>query len=165
MKITIRNAANEIIVEGDFKGLREALIKNKVDLSGANLSDVNLSGAKNCDYLNIYTLNNYIDEFKIKRQGQYIFAYKGVDKDYCSPTQGNKIKYTIGSIISVDRGNRDIFTDCGHGINLSPTKELAEKWGTKTVQVKIDIGDIICIPVAKEKFRVSKCEVIKEVAR
>jgi hypothetical protein len=80
-----------------------------------------------------------------------------------SPSSDVKIKYTKG-IKKVEFANCDIFTDCGHGINLCPNIELAKKWGKKVVLVKVNIGDIVCIPVNEDtKFRVKKCQVIKEV--
>jgi len=75
--------------------------------------------------------------------------------------QNDKIKYEIGKTISVDYLNYDIFTSCGHGINLSPTIKLAKNWGDKIIKVEVPFLKGICIPLQHKKFRVKECKVIE----
>ncbi len=72
-----------------------------------------------------------------------------------------KIKYIKG-VKKVQYANCDVWEQCGHGISLSPTKEQAGKWGNKVISIKVNIGDIACIPIYgnHEKFRVKKCTVL-----
>ena len=166
--LTGANLRDANLTGADLRGanLRDA------DLTDANLTDAYLRGADLTDanleqipILNTLSVNEYIKKYNIKTDGLYITAYKGVDSNYLSPTQDNKISYKIGEIIETKFNNSDPQEACGHGINLCPTKELAKEWGTKTVEVKVHIGDIACIPIKDEKFRAKKCEVIKEFNR
>ena len=134
------------------------------DLRGADLSDTNLNGAdlKNIPHLNHLSLEEYIKKYKIKKKGNYIYAFKGVDEDLKSPQQeDNKITYKVGKTIKVDYLNCDIFTECGHGINCSPTVDLAKSWGIRVVKLKIPFMKGICIPLSHSKFRVKECEVVE----
>ena len=133
------------------------------DLRYANLSSADLSSAnlKNIPQLNTPTVNEYIKKFKIKKSGEYIYVFKGVTEDFKSPQSENKIIYKKGKV-EVDFANCDVWADCGHGINLSPTEEAAKEWGKKIIKVKVHLGDIVCIPIHEhnKKFRVKKCEVL-----
>jgi hypothetical protein len=133
------------------------------NLSGVNLSGANLSGAnlKKIPNLNTPTINEYIKKFKIEKDGEYIYVFKGVNDDLESPQSKTKIKYTKG-IKKVEFADCDVWQTCSYGISLSPTEEAAKKWGKKIIKVKVHLGDIICIPVYEneDKFRVKKCEVI-----
>jgi len=71
--------------------------------------------------------------------------------------------YAVGKTIKVTYVNSDIWTSCGHGINLCPTLELAKEWGDKVVKIQVNIKDIGCIPIEDKKFRVKKCKVIEEI--
>jgi len=138
------------------------------DLYGANLSGADLSRANlsQIPQLNNLTINEYIEKHKIKQKGNFIYVFKGVDDNYKSPNSDIKLEYKKG-IVSVDYADCDVWQDCGHGISLSPTIEGAKEWGTKTLSVKVNIGDIVCIPIYgnDKKFRVKKCEVMKEIKR
>jgi len=112
---------------------------------------------------NTPTVNEYIKKHKIKQEGEYIYVYKGVDKDLKSPQQATgKITYEKG-IHEVEYADCDVWSDCSYGISLSPTKETASEWGKRIVKVKVHIGDIVCIPIYghDKKFRVKRCEVIE----
>jgi len=133
------------------------------DLYGADLRGANLYGAKNLDSvpeLNHLTINEYIKKYKIKKEGSKIYVYKGVTNDRKSPTMNKQLEYKKGKIIKVKYANANIHTSCGHGINLSPTKELAKEYGKQIIKVEVGIGDIVCIPIEDKKFRVKKCKVI-----
>jgi len=143
------------------------------DLSGANLSGANLSRAdlsranlsganlKKIPNLNTPTINEYIKKYKIKKVGDYIYVFKGVTDNLESPQPHTKIKYTKG-IHEVEFADCDVWQDCSYGISLSPTEEATKEWGTKIIKVKVNIGDIVCIPVYgnEKKFRVKKCTVL-----
>ena len=45
MKITIRNTDGNVIIEGEYSSIQNAVEKNRADLSGANLNRADLSGA------------------------------------------------------------------------------------------------------------------------
>ena len=136
------------------------------DLSGANLSRADLSGAnlKKIPQLNTPTINEYIKKFKIEKEGEYIYVFKGVNENLESPCSGTKIKYTEG-IHKVEFADCDVWADCSYGISLSPTKEATREYGSKVLKIKVHIGDICCIPVYgnDKKFRVKECEVIGEL--
>ena len=135
-------------------------------LQGAQLQDAQLQDEqlKFIPIYNCLTVNDYVKKYKIKKKGNYIYAYKGVSYTYMSPKYG-KVSYKVGSVVEEKYADFEPQNDCGRGINLSPTKELALIWGSKTVEVKVHIGDIACIPFEDTKFRVKKCKVIKEIAR
>jgi len=192
--IEIKNRySNEIIISGKYESIKDCLEKNTdadlrgADLRGADLTDADLRGADLTDadlrgadlrgadlrgaekymfWLKPYTLNDYIKEFKIKKKGNYIYVFKGVSDDLKSPMHiTNKLEYKIGTIIETEYANPNVFEECTYGIHLCPTKELAGKWGTRLIEVKVHIGDIVAIPypVTKDKFRVKKCEVVRIV--
>ena len=171
MKITIKNIwTQEVIVEGEYDDLRAAVEKHKANLTGADLTRANLTwadlvGAKGeIPFLTPYTLNDYIKEYKIRKEGDYIYVYKGVTDDLKSPLQtSSPITYEIGATIKVDQANPDYWIDCGHGINLCPSVETAKKYGRKIIEVKVHIGDIVVIPQEHNKFRVKKCEVVRVI--
>ena len=185
MKITIKHRITyKVIIEGEYDSIKDALQKNRgadlsgadlrgadlsgadlrdADLSGADLSGADLRGAKGISWLKAYTLLDYIVEYGMETDGVYFFAYKGVDEVYQSPTQSTKLTYAIRNTIETIEGNPDVFTDCGHGINLCPSVALAQKWGPKVVKVKVHMGDMVCLPINHDKFRVKRCEVIEEV--
>jgi hypothetical protein len=133
------------------------------DLSGANLSGADLSGAdlKNIPNLNTPTINEYIKLYKIKKEGEYIYVYKGVTDNLKSPQSSTKIKYTKG-IHKVEFADCDVWQDCSYGISVSPTEEAAKEWGSKIIKLKVHIGDIVCIPVYghEKKFRAKKVRVL-----
>jgi Pentapeptide repeats (8 copies) len=133
------------------------------DLSGADLSWADLSGdnLKKIPNLNTPTINEYIKKFGIEKKGEYIFVYKAVTEDLLNPTSDVKIKYDKG-IKQVDFADCDVWQDCSYGISLSPTEQVAKEFGQKILKVKVNIGDICCIPVYgnDKKFRVKKCTVI-----
>ena len=181
MKITIKHRfTGEVIIEGEYTSIRDALENNRrADLSDADLSGADLRGADLRDaylggadlrgtkgqilWLKAYTLRDYIKEYSMQTDGEYFFAYKGVSEEFTSPFQSNKLKYEIGTTVEVDEGNPDVWADCGHGINLCPSIKLAGEWGPKVVRVKVHMGDMVCLPIEREKFRVKRCEVIEEV--
>ena len=144
---------------------------SNADLSNANLSNADLSNAnlsyanlKNIPHLNHLTINEYIKKYDIKQKGTKIIVYKGVDNKLKSPANLDaQIFYKKNKTVTVDFANADIFTSCGHGINLCPTLELAKQWGNRLIKVEVDIGDIVCIPLDDEKFRVKKCKVLGEI--
>ncbi len=156
---------NIIVPAGKYSSLKEAVEREKANLSEADLSWANLSEAdlKKIPNLNTPTLNEYIEKFKIEKEGEYIYLFKGVTSDLESPQSSVKIKYTPG-IHKVDFADCDVWQDCSYGISLSPTEEAAKEWGNKIIRVKVHIGDISCIPVCgyDKKIRVKKCEVTKE---
>ena len=133
------------------------------DLRYANLRYADLRSAylKNIPHLNSLTINEYIKKYGIEQKGKFIFVFKGVNEDLTSPMSSEKIKYIKG-VKKVQYANCDVWEQCGHGISLSPTKEQAGKWGNKVISIKVNIGDIACIPIYgnHEKFRVKKCTVL-----
>jgi len=132
------------------------------DLTSAALRDADLTGAKGLNY-DKCTLRDYINKYKIKKDGNYIFAYKGVTNNLESPTYEKKIKYEIGKKITVDEANPDYYQHCGAGINLCPNIEEARRDGSKILLVKVNMLDIVVIPHEDNKFRVMACEVIEEI--
>jgi hypothetical protein len=159
--------------------LRNANLSN-ADLSNAYLRNANLSNAylrnanlSNADLRNAYlkkipqfnapTINEYIKKFKIKKDKQYIWVYKGVTDKLESPQSDKKIKYKVGTEFEVKFADCDVWATCSHGISLSPTIKAAKEWGNTILRVKVNIGDIACIPIYENenKFRVKKCEVIE----
>ena len=136
------------------------------NLSYANLSSANLRSAdlRKMPQLNTPTINEYIKEFNIKKEGEYIYVFKGVNDNLENPQSDVKIKYDIG-VKSVEYADCDVWKDCSFGISLSPTIKAAKEWGSKIVSVKVNIGDISCIPIYdnEKKFRVKKCEVMGEI--
>ena len=188
MKQTIRNwKTGKVMFGGEYDGLRELVESHSADLRGADLRDADLRGAnlrgadlrganlRGADLgdadlcgaiiprLQSLTLNEYIKKYKIKKKGNYIYAYKGVTDEYKSPNYSTKLQYTPGSTVTVEIANHDIETGCGAGINLCPTLKLAEPWGNTFIMVRVHIGDIACIPFEDGKFRVKKCEVMEVV--
>ena len=139
------------------------------DLSWANLSWANLSRAnlswtnlKKIPNLNTPTLNEYIKKFKIEKEGEYIFLFKGVTDNLKSPQVTNgKIKYIKG-VHEAEFADCDVWQDCSYGISVSPTKGRAKEFGSKVLKVKVHLGDVACIPVYgyDKKLRVKKCEVL-----
>ena len=184
-EITIKRwDTGDVIVCGKYESVKDCIEKNykksfyRADLRYANLRSANLSYANlryadlryvNLRYagiakipnLNRPTLNEYIKENKIKQEGKYIYVFKGVKDDLTSPQSDKKIKYTKG-IKKVKYADCDVWNDCSYGISLSPTEEAAKQWGQKIIKIKVDIGDIVCIPIYghKEKFRVKRCTVL-----
>jgi len=152
----------------DLQGadLQDAYLRG-ADLRGADLRGADLRGAdlQNIPHLTHLSFDSFIKKYKIKKRGNSIIAYKGVTNALESPMQDNKIKYEIGKIIKTDYLNYDIFTDCGHGINVSPTIELAKQWGDKVIEVEIPFFKGICIPLEHTKFRVKECKVIREIEK
>jgi hypothetical protein len=148
------------LIDADLRGanLRGA------NLIGADLRGADLIGAKGVNKKQC-TLRDYIKKYKIYKKGSYIYAYKGVSRDLLSPSYREKIEYKINTKVNVEEANPDYYADCGAGINLCPTIELAEKWGDVIIKVKVNILDIVVIPYDDEKFRVKECEVIEIVKR
>ena len=138
---------------------------SRADLTVADLSGADLSRARGkIPFLTPYTLNDHINEYKIRKKGDYIYVYKGVTDDLKSPLQtSNQITYKVGTVIEVDQANPDYWTECGHGINLCPSVEAAKEYGSKIIEVKVHIGDIVVIPQEHNKFRVKKCEVVRVI--
>jgi len=71
--------------------------------------------------------------------------YKGVTKDLKSPTQANKLTYTLGTIVEADDLNLDPDKDCGAGINFCSTLAGALRWtrGGTVVTVTVPDGELI----------------------
>ena len=74
MLIQIKNRfTDEIIIEGDYKDLREAVEKNKANLSEANLFGADLSGA-NLSGANLSRANLFGAKIKITQKDEIIKA-------------------------------------------------------------------------------------------
>jgi hypothetical protein len=142
---------------------------SRADLSGANLSRADLSGANlsnakgltKLPQMCIPTINEYIKRNGMKDEGEWFYAYKGTREGRSPQRTGDEaLEYRDGKPLEVPFGNSCPWTDCGHGINLSPTFNAAKKWGSTVKLVKVNKGDVLVIPVDGTKFRVKRCEVI-----
>lgn len=77
MMIEIRRWMNNfLIVEGDYQNLREAVEKNKINLSGANLSESDLSGA-DLSESNLFNIKGYVNSHKIFKE---IICHQNLNK-------------------------------------------------------------------------------------
>ena len=94
-------------------------------------------------------------------------AYKLVTDDYMSPIQSTKLKYEIGSKLSIDC-DMDISCNCSFGINIANWKWILKNKQSndnRVLIVKYDTSpENLCVPNNSDgKFRVKECEIIGEV--
>ena len=140
------------------------------DLRSANLRSANLSSA-DLSYANLssspfdgLTLRQFIDKYTLRISKGRLTMYKGVNEDGTSPIIGENT-YEIGKQYEEEFCNFHVQEECGNGLSVCPTKELAGQYGQKTLQVEVDLIDFVCIPSDGEKVRVKRFKVIKEVLR
>ena len=128
-------------------------------LSGANLYDANLRGAKG---LNPHIVTPLL---MLHDQPGQIVAYKLVDQEGEGLYNGG-IVYEIGKTVEVKNADTDCAVHCGAGINLATLDWCLREWreGCRVLKCQFMAEDIAAIPTATDgKFRVHRCEVVGEV--
>jgi hypothetical protein len=64
--------------------------------------------------------------------------YKGVRRDFSSPTQINgKLTYTPGTTVTADGFDEDPTHECGQGINFCRSLAEALRWGPVVVELRL----------------------------
>ena len=96
----------------------------------------------------------------------YFLAYKKVRGDYLDCHSGS-ISNHIGAVVEMPRNlvDDDPENTCSHGLHFCSLEYLAHFGGERTVVVKIDPADVVCIPY---DYNYSKCrccryEVVSEI--
>ena len=90
--------------------------------------------------------------------------YKGLTKDFESPTQENKLTYLEGTTVEADGLNDDPNDNCGQGINFCATLAHALKWAKGGTVVEITVPDGEPIIWAGDKLRAKRVVVGKTIS-
>ena len=109
-----------------------------------------------------YNINNFVDIYFENKIGKTkIILYKSVNpKTFCDFYTG-KIKYE-NTVICPDF-DPNINRQCGGGLHLSPTPELALSYNQgKVLKCEVEIKDIVVFPDDITKVRCKKVKVIGE---
>jgi len=104
-------------------------------------------------FLEIYR-DNMIDD-------NHIMLYKSVNPDDNFDFYSGKIKYE--GIVECPDWDDDMWIECGRGLHLSPTPELALYYNRgKVLKCKVNIKDFVVYPHNINKVRCKKVEVLGE---
>jgi hypothetical protein len=147
------------ILDTHTKWTRDKVGGVRANLSGADLSCANLSGAIG------FLRERHIDLLMLLDQPGPIRAYKLVTTDGSSPVHTEKLTYPIGADIKVDNANTDPNEPCGRGIHVATLPWVLREWraGYRVLLVEFTAADIACIPTATDgKFRLHRCTVVAE---
>lgn len=87
--------------------------------------------------------------------------YKGLNKDFQSPTQDTKLTYLEGMTVEADGLNDDPNDNCGQGINFCATLAHALRWGATVVEITVPDGEPIVW--AGDKLRAKRVMVGKTI--
>ena len=106
-----------------------------------------------------YDLKLFCDIYRDSVDGKFIILYKSVNpKTLCDFYTGT-IKYE-GTVICPD-WKTDTNIQCGNGLHLSPTPEMALSYNQgKVLKCKVAIKDIAVYPLNITKVRCKKVEVL-----
>jgi len=104
----------------------------------------------------------YCETLEKTKDGRYVL-YKSVNPDTNCDFYTGKIKYEIGKIVKPERWNPDPNIQCGDGLHLCPTPEMALRYNKgKILKCAVRPEDIIIYQNDLTKVRCREVEVIGE---
>ncbi len=111
----------------------------------------------------LYNTTSFADIYKNNLvDGKYIILYKSVNPDTLCDFYTGKIKYE--GVVTCPDWNPDKNIQCGNGLHLSPTPEMALSYSQgKVLKCKVALKDIAVYGTDITKVRCKKVEVIGEV--
>jgi len=108
----------------------------------------------------VYTKDVFLDIYHENKSEDGIHLYKVVQDDYSDHYTG-KIKYRIGKTVKPKIWDPDETRQCGDGLHLSPTPELALSYHQgRILRCLVKIDDFVVYPHDITKVR---CEIVKVV--
>jgi hypothetical protein len=121
---------------------------------------------KTAHIINAKQAQHDIDSFTVIHQenldGKYIILYKSVNPRTLCDFYTGKIKYE--GVVTCPDWNPDRNIQCGNGLHLSPTPEMALSYNQgKVLKCRVELKDIVVYPTDITKIRCKKVTVIGEV--
>ena len=108
-----------------------------------------------------HTKQTFLDIYKDSMTGNSIILYKSVNPDTLCDFYTGKIKYE-GTVTCPDWDDNEQ-RECGGGLHLSPTPELALSYNKgKVLKCKVNIEDFVVYSQNISKVRCKKVKVLGE---
>jgi hypothetical protein len=111
-----------------------------------------------------YNINSFIDIYNLTNEDDSIILYKTVRKDTLCDFRTNSIKYE--GIVKCPDFDSSKDRECGGGLHLSPTPELAISFAEgeyKLLKCKVKLKDIVVYGKNIQKVRCKQVKVLGEV--
>jgi hypothetical protein len=110
-----------------------------------------------------YTKEAFLDIYRENKNGKGIYLYKVVRDDYTDHFTG-KIKYEIGKPVRPEKWDSDENRECGDGLHLSPTPDLALTYNKgRVLKCLVKYDDFVVYPHNITKVRCSEVTVAEEI--
>ena len=110
-----------------------------------------------------YTKDVFLEMYRANKNGKGIYLYKVVQDDYTDHYTG-EIKYEISTTVKPDVWDSDENRQCGDGLHLSPTPDLALTYHTgRILKCLVKIADFVVYPHDITKVRCREVLVVEEI--
>ena len=110
-----------------------------------------------------YNKDIFLDIYRENKHGNQIYLYKVVQENYTDHFSG-LVKYVIGSIVEPEIWNPDENLQCGDGLHLSPTPDLALSYHQgRVLKCLVSPEDFVVYPHDITKVRCRRVLVIEEI--
>ena len=110
----------------------------------------------------VYDEEDFVAEYANQVDGQSIILYKSVNPETLCDFYTGKIKYE--GVVTCPDWNPDKNIQCGNGLHLSPTPEMALNYNNgKVLKCKVALKDIVVYATDISKVRCHKVTVIGEL--
>ena len=112
----------------------------------------------------LHNLKSFCKIYEEQTTKDSIILYKSVNPETLCDFHTGKIKYEIGKVVECFDFNPDKEIECGQGLHLSPTPEMALSYNKgKVLKCEVKKKDIAVYPYNITKVRCKKVKVLDEV--